>query len=263
MVDLENWNGRVYKVSRDALSAFAARPDAKHTGIYFLFGRNPAMEDTVYVGEAEKMVDRLRQHVNDREYWNDCVAIISKDDHLNKAHVKYLEHEFFHLAQDAGRYHVTNANIPTRSSVSEFDVAMLREFIAHTMMLVGTLGYKVFDPIVRPILPGQTAEIFYIKAVHGADGKGVRATDGFTVMAGSVISFSTTPSFPSALLKLRQKLLAGDIVNESFCFTRDYLFSSPSTAASIVMGRNANGLIEWKTADGRMLKSIEEAQLNA
>lgn len=40
-------------------------------------------------------------------------------------------------------------------------------------------------------------------------------------------------------------------------FTDDYIFSSPSTAAIMVMGRNANGLSEWKSKDGKTLKEFE------
>ena len=40
-------------------------------------------------------------------------------------------------------------------------------------------------------------------------------------------------------------------------FTRDYLFTSPSMAAMAVMGRSANGWIEWKAANG---KTLDEAK---
>ena len=36
----------------------------------------------------------------------------------------------------------------------------------------------------------------------------------------------------------------------------DLLFSSPSAAADIVMGRSANGLIEWKDVNGRTIKDL-------
>ncbi|TXI89048.1 MAG: DUF4357 domain-containing protein, partial [Burkholderiaceae bacterium] len=39
-------------------------------------------------------------------------------------------------------------------------------------------------------------------------------------------------------------------------------FSSPSTAAAIVLGRSANGRVEWKESSGRTLKEIQE-KLNA
>ena len=44
---------------------------------------------------------------------------------------------------------------------------------------------------------------------------------------------------------------------EKYVFPEDYIFSSPSTAASIVLGRNANGLTEWKLKNGMSLKEFE------
>ena len=43
-------------------------------------------------------------------------------------------------------------------------------------------------------------------------------------------------------------------------FTQDYSFSSPSMAAAVVLGRSANGRIEWKDAQGRTLKELQEAE---
>jgi hypothetical protein len=38
---------------------------------------------------------------------------------------------------------------------------------------------------------------------------------------------------------------------------QDYLFSSSSSAAMIIMGRSANGLIEWKMKSGKTLQKFE------
>lgn len=40
-------------------------------------------------------------------------------------------------------------------------------------------------------------------------------------------------------------------------FSQDYVFTSPSTAAAVVLGRSANGRIEWKDAQGRTLKELQ------
>ena len=40
-------------------------------------------------------------------------------------------------------------------------------------------------------------------------------------------------------------------------FARDYLFDSPSGAAAAVLGRTANGWIEWKNAEGRTLSQVK------
>jgi hypothetical protein len=40
-------------------------------------------------------------------------------------------------------------------------------------------------------------------------------------------------------------------------FTQDYTFSSPSTAACVVLGRSSNGRLDWKDAQGRALKALQ------
>lgn len=260
MCELSNWNGRVYKISRNDLSEFSERADAEYTGVYFLLGKDEENNDTVYVGEAEKMLVRLKQHLKDKNYWNDCVVVISKDNILNKAHVKFLENKFYNLANDANRATVINSTVPTCSSISEFDEAMLLEFIENSRLLVNTLGYKVFDKIdVTELGQGKKKkDIFYIKAARGADASGMLVADGFIVLKNSKIANDTTPSTQEYLIALREKLLSKGIINKDYFFTADYLFSSPSLAAGVVMGRSANGRTEWKTSDNRMIKDIEE-----
>ena len=261
MCELSNWNGRVYKISRNELSEFSQRADSENTGVYFLFGKDEENNDTVYIGEAEKMFSRLKQHLRDSEYWNDCIVVISKDNLLNKAHVKYLENKFYMLAQNAGRSIVINNTIPTCSSISEYDEAMLHEFINNAKLLVNTLGYKVFDTIEdTAVRQNDTEQYFFIKAARGADAKGMIVSDGFAVMKGSTIAFSTVQSMPDSLKKLRDSLIKKEIIDKNFKLTRDYIFTSPSLAAAIVMGRNANGRTEWKNEEHKSIKDIEELQ---
>ena len=216
MCELSNWNGRVYKIARNEIAAFSRRADSDHTGVYFLLGKNEENRDTVYIGEAEKVATRLKQHLREREadYWNDCICIMSKDDLRNKAHVKYLEHQFYQLAQQAGRAIVLNSTVPTCSSLSAYDEAMLKEFISNAKLLVNTLGYKVFDTIEETTIQyAHTAQpYFYLKAARGADAKGLLVSDGFAVLQGSSVASSTVASMPNCLQKLRDSLLFNDMV---------------------------------------------------
>lgn len=259
MCELSNWNGRVYKISRNKLAKFSQREDAENTGVYFLFGKDDENNDTVYIGEAEKIFSRLKQHLKDTEYWNDCVAVVSKDNLLNKAHVKYLENSFYLLAVNAGRAVVINNTIPTCSSVSEYDEAMLLEFIDNAKLLVNTLGYKVFETIAdSSIRQTNTQDYFFITAARGADAKGLIVSDGFAVLKGTKIANSTVPSMSANLVKLRNSLIEKGIIDEKFEFTKDYIFTSPSLAAAVVLGRNANGRTEWKNNKHKSIKDIEE-----
>ncbi len=61
----------------------------------------------------------------------------------------------------------------------------------------------------------------------------------------------------------RQELISNGVLAMQgglYQFTQDYSFSSPSTAAAVVLGRSANGRVEWKATDGRTLKELQEVE---
>lgn len=257
--ELSNWTGKAYKIPRINVKECSDRADLISTGIYMLFGKNDEDNDLVYIGEAESVFSRLKQHLSGKDFWNEAIVFISKDDNLNKAHVKYLENRLHEIAVSAKRYKVENSIVPTQSSISESDRSEMEEFISYVKILVNTLGHKVFDE-KRMFKEKQKQNIFYIKAARGADGQGEPTSDGFVVFKGSKAAYDTTNSFSSSLLLNRQKLIDNNIIlDKQTCyeFTEDYIFSSPSTAAAILMGRNANGQIEWKLKSGVSLKDFE------
>lgn len=257
--ELSNWSGKAYKIPRIKIKDCTDRDDLTSTGVYLLFGKDEEGKDQVYIGEAESILKRLNQQLTSKDFWNEAIVFISKDENLNKAHIKYLENRLHDIAKAANRYKVDNSIIPTQSSISESDRAEMEEFIEYVKMLVNTLGHKVFDE-KREFRPKQKQEIFSIKAARGADGQGEPTSDGFVVLKGSKAAGSTVTSMTSNFVTLRLKLIdEGVLINkgEYFEFPDDYIFSSPSTAASMVLGRNANGLSEWKLKDGRTLKEFE------
>jgi hypothetical protein len=257
--ELSNWSGKAYKIPRVKIKDCTDRDDLTSTGVYLLFGKDEEGKDQVYIGEAESILKRLNQQLTSKDFWNEAIIFISKDENLNKAHIKYLENRLHDIAKAANRYKVDNSIVPTQSSISESDRAEMEEFIEYIKMLVNTLGHKVFDE-KREFKPKQKQEIFSIKAARGADGQGEPTSDGFVVLKGSKAAGSTVTSMTSNFVSLRQKLIdEGVLVNkgEYLQFPDDCIFSSPSTAASIVLGRNANGLTEWKLKDGRTLKDFE------
>ncbi len=257
--ELSNWSGKAYKIPRIKIKDCTDRDDLTSTGIYLLFGKDDEGKDQVYIGEAESILKRLNQQLTQKDFWNEVIVFISKDENLNKAHIKYLENRLHDIAKSANRYTVDNSIIPTQASISESDRAEMEEFIENIKMLVNTLGHKVFDE-KREFKPKQKQEIFFIKAARGADGQGEQTSDGFVVFKSSKAAATIVNSMTPSFITHRQKLIdEGVLVNkgEYFEFSDDYIFSSPSTAAVMVMGRNANGLTEWKNKDGKTLKEFE------
>jgi len=262
--ELSNWTGKAYKIPRTKVKDCSDRPDLLSTGVYFLFGKDEENNDLIYIGEAEVILNRLNDHLKKKDFWHETIIITSKDENLNKAHIKYLENRFYEIAKTANRYKIENSVIPTQSSISESDKAEMEEFIENVKMLVNTFGHKVFDE-KRELKPKQKQDIFFINAARGANAQGKPTSEGFVVFKDSKAAASTVNSISSSFLNLRQSLIDKKVLKltgETYEFTEDYIFSSPSTAAVIVMGRNANGLMEWKLSNGKTLKEFESNDKN-
>jgi hypothetical protein len=257
--ELSNWSGKAYKIPRIKIKDCTDRDDLTSTGVYLLFGKDYEGKDQVYIGEAESILKRLNQQLTQKDFWNEAIVFISKDENLNKAHIKYLENRLHEIAKSTNRYKVDNSIIPTQSSISESDRAEMEEFIEYIKMLVNTLGHKVFDD-KREIKPKQKQDTFFIKSARGADGQGEPTSDGFVVFKNSKAAATIVSSMTSNFISFRQKLIDEGVIidqGEYYEFVDDYIFSSPSTAAVMVMGRNANGLTEWKNIEGKTLKDFE------
>ena len=138
--EISNWTGKAFKIPRKLLKESAKRNELAKAGVYFLFGKseeNPD-EDAVYIGEAEEAYKRLTQQQK-LEFWSEAVVFISKDENLNKAHVKYLESKLFEMAKAAKRYTIANSSTPTCPAISESEQAVMTEFISNLRILINTL----------------------------------------------------------------------------------------------------------------------------
>jgi len=230
------------------------RNDLRKTGVYFLIGLNEDDKETVYIGEAEDVFKRLHQH-QERDDWTEALVFISKDENLNKAHIKYLEFSLYNEAVEAKRYKVLNSNVPTKPAISEAEIAVMGEFSTNLKLLVGAFGFKIFEKLTESFI--STQDKYFIDSARGAVATGIMTTEGFVVFKGSKIARTEVPSMPTSFKKKRAQIINEKIVID-FEFTQDYLFSSPSTAAAVIMGRSANGLLEWKLKDGSTLRENEQ-----
>ena len=141
--ELFNWTGKAFKIPRHLLKSSAERKDLYRAGVYFLFGRDETTNEIAiaYVGEAEEIYPRLQQH-QDREFWNEALVFVSKDENLNKAHIKFLEHTIHQAAIAAGRYRIENGNTPNRPAISEAEMSVMSEFFEQLRLLTWGFGLQ-------------------------------------------------------------------------------------------------------------------------
>ena len=262
---LANWTGLVIKIPRTALDLCKDREELKQTGVYLLFGKDDLNEkNVVYVGQAgirkngEGILYRLLEHNRNpkKDFWTEAIAITTSNDSLGPTEISYLEHRLCQLAIEANRYDVKNGNDPTPGNPSEEKQSELEDFIDYDRVIVGTLGHKVFEPLVARNRDDSTnAELELICNRNGSDARAIRTSDGFVVKKGSKIARAVTKSCPEYSIKQREQYKAQ--IDENFVLLEDILFSTPSGAASFVCGASANGNVEWKNAVGITLKDFE------
>lgn len=261
IAEISNWSGKGIAAPRNELQDFLLRPELEQAGVYILLGVDPEDgEPLAYVGEAEILKERLRNHHANKDFWNQVVAFISKDENLTKAHVRYLESLLITEATEIGRVKLDNSQT-SKARLPESDIYEMAAFLGKIKQLLPVLGSDLLLPITEK--QGATNDnnvLIYKNKGHIATGN--RTNSGFVVYKGSeaVVDMRPAGKDKSWLVKRRDLLKSKGVIvlkNNKFVFTKDEEFSSPSTAAALICGGSANGLIVWKDKGGKTLKELE------
>lgn len=276
--EIVNWSGQAIACPRVRLLELKAWSETRRPGVYFLLGTDKDGRDAAYVGEAEDVFDRLKSHVQEKEFWNEVVIFTSKDDNLTKAHVRYLESHLHKIATKAGRYALENSNTPQEASLPRGDRDAMQEFVEDVRVLLGVFGHRLLEPLtpVPLVLTASEQEsksvgaaveavpspVFFLR-VSNVVARAMRSDEGIVVLAGSESSQQNSESLSRGYLAHKERMLAEGVLEASgnkLRFVRDYPFSSPSQAAAIVVGYAINGRDAWRTETGQTYKQLEEAQ---
>lgn len=262
IVEKSNWTGRAVVASRTQLPDALARDELTRPGVYVLAGTGDDGESRLYIGEADVLGDRLRSHAGRKDFWTWFVAFTSADENLNKAHVRYLECRLLTLARTANQWTVENAAAPNEPPLSEADRADADWFLGEMLVIYPILGIDAFEAAASEAAPPGGADDLVLEQ-RGGHGRGRETKDGFVVLADSRARASEVASAKPWLTDLRRKLIErGVLVAEdgSLRFSQDYRFTSPSSAAAVLVGGSANGRKAWRTSDGRTLREVQEAR---
>lgn len=272
---LANWTGIAYKIPRTELDRCKEREDLKQSGVYFLFGTSDTTgKGVVYIGQAgarkngEGILNRLQEHKRnpEKDYWTEAIVFTTSNNSFGPTEISYLENRFCNLAQQANRYEVKNGNDPTSGNITEEKECELEEFIDYAKVIMGTLGHRLFDPIMKSAKTETENENkktnesrqLYLKRtiadVGTIEAFGMETTEGFVVLSGSHISPKHDDNI-SETIKEKRKNAALDAEGK---LIEDQLFASPTYAAVFVIGKSANGLTTWKDKNGQQLRDLEK-----
>ena len=89
------------------------------------------------------------------------------------------------------------------------------------------------------------------------------AYEKFEILKGSIIVKGNkgNENVEKRNKRIIEELLENNLVEKDgnkYILKENYKVSSPSAAASLILGRNANGWKEWKTFDGKLLNEFRK-----
>lgn len=266
LVERSNWVGKAVMFPRALLPKVKQRDELSQTGVYLLLGpREDGEGEMLYIGEGDPVRPRLESHYAQKDFWNRAVCFVAAPGQLNKAHVQFLESQLIQLAKAAKRLPLDNANQPTEPTLSEADRADMQVFMENMLGMLPVLGIHAFEQATSVVATAALAPL--VCKGKGISANGYEANQGFVVKADSLAVGEEVPSmqqYVRGMYDIRQELIKNGVLQregDHFRFSQDYVFSSPSTAAAVVLGRSANGRIEWKDARGRTLKELQALEV--
>lgn len=258
--ELSNWTGKAVAGPRSEFESVLARDESYKSGVYFLTGVDPETgTSAVYIGEAESIRDRVKNHL-DRDFWNQIVFFTSKDENLTKAHIRYLEGRLIEQAKQAGRAQVKNGQ-SSGARLPESDREDMEIFLEKIHQLLPILSVEVLVPTTVPETATTERELLSCE-IKGLKATGYLTPNGMVVISGSqaVLNERASSQKYRWAPNMRQKLKDDGVLSTSadhLVFIHDAEFSSPSAAAAVIHGGQANGLTAWKNKNGKTLKELE------
>ena len=272
--EIPNWTGHVVSASRSDLAKLLSRDEADRTGVYLLLGSDELGDMRCYIGEADVVGTRLKQHVVSKDFWDRVVVVTSKDANITKAHGRYLESRLIKLAKQAGRVTLENGTEPDVPKLPEADVSDMNEFVSQLQIVLPVLGVnaiRVKPTLAAPVEPQESPVFRLYNAKAGVNARAQQIDGEFTVLAGSTVvalfplgspkhSASTAKQHAARLAEFRSLLADGSITVENGrgVVARDIVFGSPSAAGSVLQGRaSCNGRTDWISGDGQTFGAWE------
>ncbi len=266
-LELFNWNGKGFIIPRDRIDIALKREELLTQGVYILVGENKESEQEIYVGESENIAERIRSHHKTKDFWDTVICFFSKDENLNKAHVKFLEELIIFEASNAGRVNLQNGNQPKQTRLSESDEAEILLFANNIKLILASVGYTFLK---KPVEYEEESNDIYVCKGPFAIARALYTSEGIVVLEGSLTrkEFVNSVDQSDAIRRNRQELIDSGVLTveggTQYRFIKEYVFTNPSRSASVILARHADGWNEWKReSDGKTLdKTIRQEVKN-
>lgn len=270
--EIGNWVGKSIYCPRASVNKIMHRKEFDNPGVYCLKGdpTDEAFDEKIYIGEAENIKARLKQHLSDpNKDFKELIFFVSKDELLTKTQIRYLESRLVQLAIEAKTAQIDNGNSPGLPTLHEADISDMEYFLEQIKLILPVMGFKflIQSTVKEDLSDNKTSkdfihEKYFIKT--NSFSASMKETDqGYIVIKGSEAKKNLSNSCTETYRNMRRKLVETQIMveglnSDKLIFVEDTVFNSPSAAANMILGRNSNGFTEWINENGQTFREVQE-----
>lgn len=242
---------KAFVVPRLKLSDVKNREELSWPALYFLIGSDTTQ---AYVGESENFYHRIKNHDQNKQWWDVAVAIVSTTNDLEKGDVKYLEALTVERAQE-GSFIIDNKTTPLKNNIHEFKLHKLQKILDDSQLMLTSLGYDILSS------PDQKEEQVWFCKSKKTFARAVFKGGQFVVLSGSLMDREPGKgwaNYPDQERTERDALLKmyGQNGLDAVLLDDNISFKSPNHAGRILLGRSANAWTTWKNEAGQTMDEV-------
>ena len=244
----------LYDIKREDSAFFKEfTADLQKPALYILINKESRK---AYIGETDDLIKRIAQHLLKKDFWDEVLVFLgSNEDTISKTEVQYLEFLAYNKASDVKTFDLSeNTQNPKQPHMNVMLKGKTDKFFRYVQILAQFVGCDIFSAPQ----PTKPAEHLFFCTQGGCNAKGVLESNGFRVLAGSALRTNVRSSAKPHFIEQRKHFIADHctMINGIPVTKADYLFTSPSIAAAMFVGGNANGWSEWKDEQGKTLDEV-------
>ena len=279
--------GRVFSFPRELCHQLSKehKDDLQYPCVYVLWDSG-ALKPKAYVGESDNFLARVERHLGKKDFWN-RVAVYTTPE-LTKTDTLSFEAWLVRFAKQAKRCDLQNTQDPRERKYpsKEEERAAKHHCEDVCRFFLPLAGCDFFNPARLPkvveaaqkpakrekadaaVIDGQGVELFLVKTIKGvgvsAQGRDTEA--GFVIAKNSTAvkedSVSVQHSRYQFIADTRRDLVESEILvkndAKTYRFSQDWNCESAYKAATVILGRPTSGAGDWKDAEGRTLKQLQQ-----
>jgi len=223
--------------------------------VYFL------LWEEIYIGQALNIFERLKGHIREwKKEFKDIICFTTSNNSFDEWDINYLEKSIISQAKQNSDMSLMNLNIWNNTNIRNFRKSDLDQYTDEIKFILNILGSNFLEKTREKKISND--DFFYIDSKE-TKWKLILDEKWYIVVSGSFWKDNQKPSMTKSYITLKNELIEKGIIQKfdwKLMFTKDYIFTSASAPAQILLWYSVSGPQKWKSKDWVTLWDYERSK---